>query len=605
MTYKRISDYGVIGDTYSAALVGIDGSIDWACFPRFDSPSVFAAILDETKGGCFSINPVGDYRVKQRYLLNTNILSTTFTTETGQAELLDFMPVTFGSQPGRCPHQIHRLVRCTSGSVELASLFKPRFDYARANTKVTPQRNGILAKSRNDSIALSTDISLQVNGNQAQGCFTLHGGETATFVLAYGRRCTYPVHNFDTAAALARTQTYWQGVAEKVRYSGPWKDNVVRSCLLLHLLMYNTTGATVAAATTSLPEKIGGQRNWDYRYSWLRDSAFTWEILYRLGDHRETRNFFNWLLHQCQITTNGTGIVYGIDPLSDLRERTLGHLEGYKGSRPVRIGNGAATMFQMDIFGEVILSIATYHKYGGDIDRKVWSIVEHFARVVCRDWRRTDRGIWEVRGRARHFVYSKVMCWAALDRAVALARALGLGQPKEVAEWEDTAKVIKADILTKGWSNRVQAFTQAYGSDNMDAANLMIPLTGFLPGDDPRVLSTIRRIREELSRGALVNRYHTSTGVDGLSGDEGAFTMLSFWLIGALLYAGEVEEARVLFEEILSYSNHLGLFSEMVDPETKELLGNFPQAFSHVGLIHTARNLAAALGAENYETVLR
>lgn len=595
MPYKPISDYGVIGDMHSAALVGIDGSIDWACFPRFDSPSVFAAILDDNKGGRFSIAPVGECQHRQRYLRNTNILATTFTTDSGEAELLDFMPISGGNRPGESPHEIHRLARCTTGTVELRCLFQPRFDYARAQTTLRTNQYGTVATGHNESIALSTDISLTVDGNQAEGYFTLHEGETATFVLSYGERRVFPVHHFDTSTALIATQTHWQTMADEIQYHGPCKDMVVRSFLLLHLLMYSSTGAIVAAPTTSLPAKIGGQRNWDYRYSWLRDSAFTIGALYRLGDTLEAPHFFNWLLSRCDVTMGDTRIVYGIDPLSDLSEQRLDHLDGYKGSRPVRIGNLAVSQLQMDVFGEVIFSIAAYHKHGGHMSPEAWSIVESFAMVVCKNWHRPDRSIWEIRGHPRHFVYSKIMCWTALDQAVSMAHALGRGHTKEIREWERTADAIKTEILTQGWNQRKEAFTQAYESDHMDGANLIIPMVGILPNDDPRVLSTIQQIQDELSHGALVSRYQTATGVDGLPGDEGAFTMLSFWLIEALMHVGKVDEATEFFEEMIGYSNHLGLFSEMIDPSTKESLGNFPQAFSHVGLIHAAYTLTDAL----------
>ena len=595
MTYKPISDYGVIGDTHSAALVGKDGSIDWACFPRFDSASVFAAILDDAKGGRFSIRPSGASESQQRYLPDTNILATTFATDTGEVELLDFMPPRNGSTRTGPPHQIHRQVRCLAGLMELDWLFQPRFDYARAKTAMSRRPYGVLATAGDESVALSTDAPLANDGDTSQGRLRLLRGEAATFVLAYGRQNVLPVEKFQSAQALELTKRHWQDVTEHIEYEGPWRDDVVRSFLLLHLLIYEPTGAVVAAPTTSLPEEIGGERNWDYRYGWLRDSAFTMDILYRLGDRNEGKKFFNWLVDECHATIERTRIVYGIDRTTDLRERSLTHLEGYRGSQPVRVGNGAANMLQMDVFGEVILSIDTYHKQGGKIDERAWEIVESFARQVSKDWKKPDRGVWEIRGRAHHFVYSKVMCWAALDRAAGMARALRRGRPDEVAEWERTADTIKAEVLTKGWSEEKQAFRQAYDNDDMDAANLVIPFVGFLAGDDPRVVSTVRRIRDELSQGALVHRYDNDTGVDGLSGGEGAFVMLSFWLIGALLSAGEVEEAKTLFEEILGYSNHLGLFSEMVDLETRETLGNFPQAFSHIGLLHTARNLTVAL----------
>ena len=462
---------------------------------------------------------------------------------------------------------------------------------------------GVKATGGGDSMLLSTNVPLTVDADQAEGSFTLQSGETETFVLSYKKGRAKRVDGFSSDRALAATCTYWEEVSSRIHYDGPWKDSVVRSALLLHLLRYNTSGATVAAPTTSLPELIGGERNWDYRYSWLRDSAFTWDVLCRVGDHSEMPRFFKWLFHQCEVAGGQTDIVYGIHPDSDLREQTLDHLEGYKRSGPVRIGNGAAGMHQLDIYGEVIIAIATYMRRTGDVEPSAWAIVEHFAGVVCRDWQLTDQGVWEVRGRPRHFVYSKVMCWAALERAAALARAFDIGDPDAVAEWDRTAEAIKAEVLDKGWSQKKQAFSQYYGTDELDAANLIMPMVGFLPGDDPRVLSTVRKIREELAQGPLVRRYHTSTGVDGLSGEEGAFTMLSFWLIGALLCAGEVDEAKSLFEEILGHSNHLGLLSEMVDPASGEALGNFPQAFSHVGLIHTARNLTYAMARQGSELI--
>ncbi|MEE8518222.1 MAG: glycoside hydrolase family 15 protein [Dehalococcoidia bacterium] len=601
MGYKQISDYGVIGDKYSAALVGIDGSIDWACFPRFDSPSAFAAILDDAKGGRFRIEPVEKYESNQSYLPNTNVVCTRFTTANGTVELVDFMPIGNSDGTKGVPHEVHRQVRCVAGTMKLACLFQPRFDYARVDTALREVPGGVLATGGEESMVLSTGVPLTAHADHAVGSFTLGDGESATFILGYQKQDAEALDGPSSARALVSTCAYWQEVSRRVQYHGPWEDRVVRSVLLLHLLMYNTSGATVAAPTMSLPERIGGERNWDYRYSWLRDSAFTWEILSRVGDRSETRHFFTWLYHQCGVTGDRTSTVYGIHPDSDLTELTLDHLEGYMGSGPVRVGNGAAGMHQLDVYGEVIIAIATYLNRTDQIDPETWAIVEHFARIVCRDWHLRDQGVWEVRGAPHHVVYSKVMCWAALDRAAKLSRSFNLGDPKEADEWERTAAVIKAEVLEKGWSKSKQAFSQYYGTDELDAANLVIPLVGFLPGDDPRVLSTIRQIRMELAQGPLVHRYHTSTGVDGLSGGEGAFTMLSFWLIGALVYAGEVDEATSLFEEILGYSNHLGLLSEMVDPASGRALGNFPQAFSHVGLIHTARNLALAMASQGAE----
>ena len=601
MPYKSISDYGIIGDMHSASLVGIDGSIDWACFPRFDSPSLFAAILDDAKGGRFQIAPTGERQVRQRYLPDTNVLSTTFVTPEGELELFDFMPLTESSRPGVTPHEVHRIARCTQGQIQLFCLFQPRFDYARAWTRLEQHVFGVSAVSPAGVAALSSEIPFEVGGDEARATFTLSEGQETVFVLAYGRSVPQRVSALNSLGKLSRTRAYWETLVEHLQYGGPWRDQVVRSFLLLHILMYSPSGAMVAAPTTSLPEEVGGERNWDYRFCWLRDAALTLDILYRLGDQRDAQHFLHWLLQAIQATPGLPQILYPIDSQPDTREKVLRHLKGYRGSRPVRIGNGAARQFQLDVFGEVILSIATYHRCGGKVDPEDWSLVKRFADIVVRSWRRPDRGIWEIRGPRQHFVYSKVMCWVALFHAARLGRDVGMGNEKDIARWERTAEHIKEEVLQRGWSEEKRAFVQSYDSDAMDASNLFIPLMGFLTPYDPRILSTIEGIRRELGQGALIRRYDPGITQDGLRGEEGAFTMLSFWLVSALVTCGQVQEAQALFEELLGYANHLGLFSEMIDPATKQALGNFPQAFSHVGLIHAARNLAVALQAQSTE----
>ena len=601
MAYKSISDYGLIGDMHSAALVGRDGSIDWCCFPRFDSPSVFAAILDSKKGGRFQIAPTEPYRVEQSYLPNTNVLSTVFKTPSGEATLLDFMPMTEGTRPGICPHEIHRLVRCNRGQVTLTCHFQPRFDYARAETLLQSSPNGVLAQGNGESMTLSTDVPLEVSRHKAKAQFTLREGEEAIFVLGYGRSRVAAAGRHGCDESLRRTKEYWEALADSISYEGLWRKQVIRSFLVLHLLIYNPTGPLIAAPTTSLPEEIGGERNWDYRYSWLRDSAFSLGVLYRLGDGREARRFINWLLYQCKVTSQQTRILYGIDPQSSLKEVTLDHLEGYRGSRPVRIGNGAARQRQMDVFGSVITSLNTFHRYGGYLSKEDWSLVESFAETVCQSWHIRDRSIWEVRGPSQHFVYSKIMCWTALNQAITLAQSLGY--EADIECWQGVADTIKAEVLTKGWSQRKQSFVQRYGSDTLDASNLMMPFVGFISPEDPRWQSTLKQTIEELGDGPFMRRYNVKETKDGLSGEEGAFTMLSFWLIGSLIYAGQIRKAREYFEEVLSCANHLGLFAEMIDPKTGEQLGNFPQALSHLGLIHTAKNLSAAIAQQEQRRV--
>ena len=552
MLYKPIGQYGLIGDMNSAALVGTDGSIDWCCFPRFDSPSVFAAILDDQKGGRFRIAPSAPgASVSQAYLPGTNILSTRFETHTGEMTLVDSMPLGRIYFSGPCPHEIHRIVRCTRGTVSVRCTFEPRMDYARARTDLTPTKGGVIARGGNQELSLLSRVGLDVSDGAATAEFTLNEGEEVVFVLAYGHRRPRRIESYQTERKLSQTKTSWEALAASVPYDGMWRDQVVRSLLVLHLLMYEPTGAIVAAPTSSLPEEVGGSRNWDYRYAWLRDSSFTMGALYRMGDIDEATRYFQWLLYQCKVTKSRTRIVYGISPSSSLKEVVLDGLHGYKGSYPVRIGNKAARHRQLDVFGEVIVGIDTLYRNGGEISDEAWSLVSNFADAVCSNWRRKDRSVWEVRGAQRHFVYSKVMCWAALDRAVKLAKALGRSGDSD--HWSRVADTIKSEVLHRGWSETKKAFVQRYDSDALDAGNLMIPFTGFLLATDPRNLSTIDAIVRELSDGPLVRRYLPNETDDGLCGEgEGAFTILSFWLIGNLIFTGQIEKAKDYFEQVLA-----------------------------------------------------
>ena len=588
----------------SAALVGTDGSIDWCCLPRFDSPSVFAAILDQDIGGRFRISPAGPYSGShQAYLQDTNVLETTFTTPAGVVSVTDFMPIHDSDMDGRPdthppdPPELHRVVRCSAGEVQVRCDFQPRHDYARA----VPAFRGLRSNGNGGAVEVSggrqtmvllASVPLPFNNSGIACNFTLSQGESATFVLAYGHGRTANLERLRTQEKLELTLRYWQGLVAGMNYEGLWRESVVRSFLLLHLMMYRGTGAVIAAPTTSLPETLGGSRNWDYRYSWLRDTSFTVDILYRLGDMYGADRYIQWLLEQCHLSHRQTRIVYGITQTSSLKEQVLDHLRGYEDSRPVRIGNGAAEHLQMDVFGEVIASIHSLLLLHDEISEEAWDLVCSLAETVMSNWQRRDRGVWEVRGEQQHFVYSKVLCWTALDTAAYIAAAVG--QRRLYRRWSQAAYTVKAEVLELGWSSSKQAFRQRYGSDALDASNLAIPFFGLVPREDPRVRQNLEAIQRELTDGPLVWRYIPEETDDGLEGQrEGAFTLLSFWLMGNLIYTGQTDKAFDYFHEMITRcSNHLGLFAEMFDPAVNRQLGNFPQAYSHIGLIHTALNLS-------------
>ena len=595
--------YGLIGDMSSAALVGTDGSLDWCCLPRFDSPSVFAALLDQDIGGRFRVGPASPrVEASQEYVQDTNVLETTFKTGSGVVSVIDFMPIPDDDDDGSpdiepsSPPEIHRLVTCLSGQMELRCDFQPRHDYARSHPEFRAIRGdsggAVEARGGGQTLTLVSSIPLPFDDQGVVCPFTLSQGESATFVLAYGHGRPTNLGRYQTVEKLEQTKRYWQELVAAMHYDGLWREQVVRSFLLLHLMMYRRTGAIVAAPTTSLPETLGGTRNWDYRFSWLRDTSFTVDILYRLGDVYGGDRYIHWLIEQCQLPRHSTRIVYGISPDSSLKEQTLDHLRGYEDSRPVRIGNGAASHLQMDVFGEVILSIHSLLVLHGEIPGEAWELVQSLAEIVMENWQRKDRGVWEVRGEQQHFVYSKVMCWVALDHAAYIAAVMG--RRRLYRRWSLAADGIKAEILDQGWSTEKRAFRQRYGSEALDASNLAIPFMGLITRDDPRVRQNADAIERELSDGPLVWRYLPQETDDGLGGqEEGAFTLLSFWLIGNLIYTGQHDRALDYFHEVISKcTNHLGLFAEMFDKKANRQLGNFPQAYSHIGLIHTALNLS-------------
>ena len=608
MAYQPIQNYGVIGNMRTIALVGLNGSIDWFCFPHFDSPSVFAAILDDRKGGRFQIAPVqNDINCKQFYWPDTNVLITRFLSADGIGEIMDFMPVGLPLK-SEWHHQLVRRVKVVRGSMKFSLQCHPAFDYARAAHQATLTKDGVRFDSRDLSLGLAAGIPVKSNKDGVEAEFVLEEGQTATFVL----RRIVPEEDDgrcpsvdETEELFERTVQYWNRWLSKCTYAGRWREMVYRSALILKLLTFEPTGAIVAAPTCSLPEHLGGGRNWDYRYTWLRDAAFTLYGLLRIGFTEEADAFMGWLETRARETDKNEPlqIMYGIDGRHDLTEEILNHLDGYKGSRPVRIGNGAYRQLQLDIYGELLDSLYLYNKYGTPIGYDVWTGVRRRLDWLCDNWKQPDEGIWEVRGGRRHFVYSKLMCWVAMDRGLRLADKRSF--PADNARWRDIRNKIYEEVMTKGWSSTRQAFKQHYETDSLDASNLIMPLVFFLSPNDPRMLKTLEAINRSPKDGGLVSdglvyRYDTETGEDGLHGREGTFNMCTFWLVEALTRAGRVDrtkltDARLLFECMSGYANHLGLYAEEIGP-SGEALGNFPQAFTHLALISAAFNLDRALG---------
>jgi GH15 family glucan-1,4-alpha-glucosidase len=606
--YQPIEHYGVIGNLRTAALVGMDGSIDWLCLPAFDSPSVFAAILDDAKGGRFRIAPAHkDVRPKQFYWPDTNVLITRFLHPDGIAEIEDYMPIG-GSRP--VPDELVRRVRVVRGRLPFHLECRPAFDYARATHEVHIGKHGARFDHPAMSLGLSSPVPLRADGNGVSADFTLGEGEKAPFVLCRLDPADDPGHcpSPDEAEDLFRdTIAFWRRWLSHCTYAGRWREMVLRSALTLKLLSYEPTGAIVAAPTCSLPEAIGGVRNWDYRYTWIRDAAFTLYGLLRIGFTEEAARFMNWLEARWrEAGGNGDGPLqqmYGIDGRAELAEQTLNHLEGYRDSRPVRIGNGAYRQLQLDIYGELMDSVYLYNKYAQPVSYDAWTHLRRLVDWLSENWQREDEGIWEVRGGRRHFVYSKFMSWVAVDRGLRLADKRSL--PADRTRWLRCRDAIYEDVMAKGWNPRRKAFVQSYGSDALDASCLLMPLVFFMAPNDPRMLQTLTAIRRPVDEGGLaadglIYRYDPAAAPDGLEGTEGTFNMCSFWLVESLTRAGRtdparLEDARLLFEQMLGYANHLGLYSEQTG-SSGEALGNFPQAFTHLALISAAFNLDRALG---------
>jgi GH15 family glucan-1,4-alpha-glucosidase len=599
MSDLSIENHGIIGDLHTAALVGMDGTIDWLCLPHFDSPSVFAGILDPERGGHFQIAAASESRRRQMYLPDSNVLVTRFLTPDGVGEVVDFMSIApEGGTMGPDAHRLIRLVRGVRGRIPFRLECRPGFDYARAAGRVSRGPSGACLSGGGVHLRLETPIPLEFHDGSVRAEFLLSGGDEIPVVLSQGdggsaARSAEGLLDL-CQRELRRNVRFWQDWISKSQYQGRWREMVKRSCLVLKLMTFAPTGAIVAAPTTSLPERIGGGRNWDYRYTWLRDAAFTVYAFLRVGFTDEANAFMRFLEERSRELPPGEGlsVLYRIGGGSDLPEEILPHLRGYRGSSPVRIGNAAAHQFQLDIAGELLDAIYLCNKYAEPISHDVWGNVRRLVNWVCEHWQEPDEGIWEVRGGRRQFTYSKLMSWVAVDRALRLAEKRSL--PADVGPWRDTRDAIYQTIMTRGYSKAKQSFVQSLDGEALDASLLLAPMVKFVSPRDPRMLSTIDAIMRELESDHLVQRYDPVMAPDGVGGGEGTFSMCTFWLAEALARAGRLEEARWTFEKMLGYANHLGLYSEEI-ALTGEALGNFPQAFTHLGLISAAWNINLAL----------
>ncbi|HSJ64561.1 MAG TPA: glycoside hydrolase family 15 protein [Gemmatimonadaceae bacterium] len=602
--YAAIADYGVIGNLRSAALVAMDGAIDWCCLPELDSPSVLGALLDAGRGGRFVVRPTGAFEAEQEYVPDTNVLVTRFRTGSGQVTVTDFMPLRgsiIGCEDPDTRAEIHRLVQGDGGAVEIELEWSPRFGYAAEPTEVTTSDDGFVASQGQECAALGgvpgrVAVQSGTLGGMVRGRFVMQQGERVALVMRYGSRDAR--HGLDEGSrALDQTIATWRDwVAVETSdrsWAGACVPAVIRSELVLKLLTHPTTGAIAAAATTSLPETIGGVRNWDYRFSWIRDSAFTVQALMAVGHRAEALDFLAWAERAAMSRDDrwGLQIMYGLRGETDLPERELTHLSGYRNSRPVRVGNAAARQRQHDIYGELMGAAHQFVLSGGVLEPDLLSFLSRVADQASVAWPTPDEGIWEVRREPRHYVYSKVMAWVALDRAIRLTMRTGMRG--NVARWTRERDTVHAHVLAHGYDQELGAFVQAYGSRALDAANLLIPVMEFLPPDDPRVRRTIDLTLERLTDRGMVYRYLTD---DGLPGSEGAFGLCTFWLVDALALSGRVDEARELFEGMVRRANHLGLYAEEIDPRSGAFLGNYPQAFTHIGLINSVLYLARAEG---------
>ena len=589
--YLPIEEHGIVGDLRTVALVGTDGTVDWYCPARFDAPSLFGALLDARKGGYFSLWCRGSGRPKQLYLPDTNILMTRFQGVEAVGEVIDFMvPATGASSKVR--DLLVRQARAVRGRATFELACHPAFDYGRApHTVQLVDGVGAVFTSPAGRCVLRTDVPLKVEESGVAATFTLDEGESVDIELEWNGEVR-PLAEGETAELFARTSDFWQDWVSQSRYRGRWREMVQRSALVLKLLVYHPTGALVAAPTTSLPEQLGGGRNWDYRYSWLRDAAFTIYALMRLGFLEEAASFMDWVQHRCEVATKERDvmIMYAVDGREELPETILDHLEGYQGSRPVRIGNSAVGQRQIDVYGELMDSVYLFNREV-PISYDLWTGLCRRLDWLAAHWKEPDEGIWEIRGPRQRFTYSALMTWVAFERAGRLARDRGL--PAPVERWRKLAASAHRFVQESCWDPELRSYVMYPGSKLLDASVLVMPLVKFAGPTDPRFLSTLDRIGAELNSDSLVYRY-ASTGHDGIADGEGTFNLCSFWYVEALTRAGRVKEARMIFEKMLTYANHLGLYAEQIGA-SGEALGNFPQAFTHLALISAAVNLDRAL----------
>ncbi len=599
--YPNIGDHGLIGDLQTAALVSTDGTLDWFCCPRFDSPSVFASLLDADGGGFFKIRPDrDDYVTKQLYLPDTAILVTRFMTPDGVGEVHDFMPIAEGGATDR--HRLVRNIRVVRGTMRFAIEIQPRFDYGRAAHMLELTDSGGVFQS--DGLELTVHgiapqgtsiqdagITLERDGDGVRWTRTLREGEIGGVVLESMGGTPRLVPPEEAQRLADETARFWRNWLHRSTYRGRWREMVARSAITLKLMTYAPTGALVAAPTTGLPEQEGGERNWDYRYTWVRDGSFSIYALLGLGYTEEAAAFGAWLRDRAAEYT-GEGrplkIMYRVDGSSDLVEETLDHFEGWRGSRPVRIGNGAADQLQLDIYGEAADAFFLADGHGLQMAHQGWAALARITDWLCDHWDQPDEGIWETRGGQKDFTYARFQTWVALDRAIRLAQRHA--RPANAARWTTERDRVYNQIMERGWNPKLGAFTQHYTTEVLDSSLLMMPLQGFISPRDPMWLSTLKAMDRELVSDSLVYRYNPSASPDGLAGDEGTFTLCTFWYVDALARAGRLDEARLVFEKMFTYANHLGLFSEEIS-STGEQLGNFPQAFSHLSLIGAAVNL--------------
>ncbi len=589
--YLPIEEHGIVGDLRTVALVGTDGTVDWYCPSRFDAPSLFGALLDARKGGYFSLWCRSSGRPKQLYLPDTNILLTRFQGTEAVGEVIDFMvPETSGT--GRARDLLVRQARAVRGRATFELACHPAFDYGRAPHAVRLVAGvGAVFESSAGRCVLRSDVALKIEESGVAASFTLEEGQSVDIELEWNGEVR-PLAVGETEELFARTSDFWQGWVSQSRYRGRWREMVQRSALVLKLLVYHPTGALVAAPTTSLPEQLGGGRNWDYRYSWLRDAAFTVYALMTLGFLEEAASFMEWVQHRCESATRERDvmIMYTVDGGEDLQETVLDHLDGYQGSRPVRIGNNAVRQRQIDVYGELMDSVYIYNREA-PISYDLWIGLCQRLDWLARHWQEPDEGIWEIRGPRQRFTYSALMTWVAYDRAGRLARDRGL--PAPVERWRKLAAAAHRFVQDSCWDPELRSYVMHPGSKLLDASVLVMPLVKFAGPTDPRFLSTLDRITAELNSDSLVYRY-ASTGHDGIADGEGTFNLCSFWYVEALTRAGRVREARMIFEKMLTYANHLGLYAEQIGA-SGEALGNFPQAFTHLALISAAVNLDRAL----------